>query len=375
MDSARAGGGPRDDGRSREPRRRHLRRPVAASRRPGGAPPGRGVLDRGPARVRDRLLARGGGERLRPRGRAPGVCDPRLLRARRAGGREPRGERPHPGPASPRGLGRARWARPTDAGSPRRSSSSSRCSAWAPGTRDGSSLRSCARSSAGRRRPRSVPRFRRSIRVEAALGLVALALAGVLGVTAPPAPSPTSTDRPASAPFPSRASARRGPRPARDRTPPARPEHDPPDRDRSLGASPRGCDRRHGPGDPRGRERGRGHVSARPRGARGVRRPGRRARPRRALERARRRPAVGRVRRERPVRAGRVRRQPRLTPTGSRAGRSAAPWPFDRVTGWAALVTIAIALPLFLRSRRRLQAARHLLADTQKPPAVVPAPR
>ena len=37
----------------------------------------------------------------------------------------------------------------------------------------------------------SVPRFRRSIRVEAALGLVALALAGILGVTAPPAPSST----------------------------------------------------------------------------------------------------------------------------------------------------------------------------------------
>ena len=34
-----------------------------------------------------------------------------------------------------------------------------------------------------------LPRFRRSVRVEAALGLVALALAGALGVTAPPAPS------------------------------------------------------------------------------------------------------------------------------------------------------------------------------------------
>ena len=60
---------------------------------------------------------------------------------------------------------------------------------------------------------------------------------------------------------------------------------------------------------------------------------------------------------------------------GEPSGPVRRAWPFDRVTGWAALVTTAIALPLFLRSRRRLQAARHLLADTQKPPAVVPAPR
>jgi uncharacterized membrane protein len=47
---------------------------------------------------------------------------------------------------------------------------------------------SLVRALGGRPAGSSVPRFRRSIRAEAALGLVALALAGTLGVTAPPVP-------------------------------------------------------------------------------------------------------------------------------------------------------------------------------------------
>ena len=60
---------------------------------------------------------------------------------------------------------------------------------------------------------------------------------------------------------------------------------------------------------------------------------------------------------------------------GEPSGPARRAWPFDRVTGWAGLITAAIALPLFLRSRRRLRAARRLLADTPEQPAVAPAPR
>jgi hypothetical protein len=49
--------------------------------------------------------------------------------------------------------------------------------------------------------------------------------------------------------------------------------------------------------------------------------------------------------------------------------------PLDRFTGGAALVTAIVTLALFLRSRRRLAAARRLLADTSEAPAAAPARR
>jgi copper transport protein len=220
---------------------------------------------------------------------------------------------------------------------------------------------------------RSVPRFRRSIRVEAALGLVALALAGVLGVTAPPAPSPTSTDRPASAPFRHEraldearvrleiAPLRPGPNTIRLTVtdPSGRPLGDATAAmvqvtpvDASVGAVTFQLD----------------HAA-----------PGEFVAPAAVLG------LVGRWNGRVVVqRSGAYDVNDRFELVvsddsathahGEPSGPVRRPWPFDRVTGWAALVTITIALPLFLRSRRRLQAA-HLLADTQKPPAVVPAPR
>jgi hypothetical protein len=49
--------------------------------------------------------------------------------------------------------------------------------------------------------------------------------------------------------------------------------------------------------------------------------------------------------------------------------------PLDRFTGGAALVTAIVTLALFLRSRRRLAAARRLLADTSEALAAAPARR
>jgi copper transport protein len=49
--------------------------------------------------------------------------------------------------------------------------------------------------------------------------------------------------------------------------------------------------------------------------------------------------------------------------------------PLDRLTRGAALVTAVVTLALFLRSRRRLAAARRLLADTSEAPAAAPARR
>ena len=81
----------------------------------------------------------------------------------------------------------------------------------------------------GETTPGSAPRFRRSIRVEAALGVVALALAGALGVTAPPAPA--CVERAAAGRrIRPRAGVRRGAGAARDRAAPAGPERDPPQR-------------------------------------------------------------------------------------------------------------------------------------------------
>ena len=51
------------------------------------------------------------------------------------------------------------------------------------------------------------------------------------------------------------------------------------------------------------------------------------------------------------------------------------PLPFDRITGGAALATALITLALYLRSRRQLRAVRRLLVDTPQPPASVPASR
>jgi copper transport protein len=49
--------------------------------------------------------------------------------------------------------------------------------------------------------------------------------------------------------------------------------------------------------------------------------------------------------------------------------------PFDRVTAGAALTIAAVTFALVLRSRRRLEAVRRLLIDTPQPPAPAPAPR
>jgi copper transport protein len=60
---------------------------------------------------------------------------------------------------------------------------------------------------------------------------------------------------------------------------------------------------------------------------------------------------------------------------GEPAGPVQRALPLDRVTGGAALATAAITLALFLRSRCRLAAARRLLADTPGSPASLPASR
>ena len=49
--------------------------------------------------------------------------------------------------------------------------------------------------------------------------------------------------------------------------------------------------------------------------------------------------------------------------------------PFDRVTAGAALSMAVVTFALVLRSRRRLEGVRRLLAETPQPPARAPAPR
>ncbi len=49
--------------------------------------------------------------------------------------------------------------------------------------------------------------------------------------------------------------------------------------------------------------------------------------------------------------------------------------PLDRVTAGATVVIAAATIALFVRSRRQLETARRLLAETPQPPASSPAPR
>jgi hypothetical protein len=49
--------------------------------------------------------------------------------------------------------------------------------------------------------------------------------------------------------------------------------------------------------------------------------------------------------------------------------------PLDRVTAGAILAIAAVTIALLARSRRQLETARRLLAETPQPPASAPAPR
>ncbi len=249
--------------------------------------------------------------------------------------------------------------------------------AWHQGWIEPSLLRAIQREDAA---PGSVPRFRRTIRLEASLGLVALALAGVLGVTAPPAPSPApptspmSTDRPLGAAFRHEraldearvrleiAPLRPGPNAIRLTVtdPAGRPLLDATAAmvqvtpvDASVGAVTFQLDRTA---------------------------PGEFVAPAAVLG------LVGRwTGRVVVQRSGAYDVNDRFElavsddPAAHAHGEPSEPvrraWPLDRVTGWAALVTTAIALPLFLRSRRRLWTARRRLTDTPEQPAVPPATR
>ena len=229
--------------------------------------------------------------------------------------------------------------------------------------------------------PESVPRFRRTIRLEAALGLVALALAGVLGVTAPPAPSlapptsPTSDHRPPAAAFRHEraldearvrleiAPLRPGPNTIRLTVtdPAGRPLGDATAAmvqvtpvDASVGAVTFQLDRA-APGEFVAPAAVLGLVG-RWTGRVVVQRSG----------------AYDVNDRFELVVPGDAATHAHAEPTGPPVRRVL---PFDRVTGWALLVTTAIALPLFLRSRRRLRIARRLLTDTPEQPAVPPATR
>jgi copper transport protein len=243
--------------------------------------------------------------------------------------------------------------------------------AWHQGRIGPALLRAVQRGEAA---PAAVSRFRQSIRLEAALGLIALALAGVLGVTAPPPPSAPSTDRPASAAFRHERAfdeahvrleivpLRPGPntirvtvtdhagRPLSDATG-AMVQVTPVDA--SVGAVTFQLDRAA---------------------------PGEFVAPSAVLG------LVGRWNGRLVVqRSGAYDVNDRFELTVAEGGavhahgepsepvRRASP--FDRVTGLAALVTAAIALLLFLRNRRRLSTVRRLLTDTSEPPAVAPAPR
>lgn len=210
----------------------------------------------------------------------------------------------------------------------------------------------------GEAAPGAVSRFRRSIRVEAALGVGALALAGVLSVTAPPTSS-TSVDRPPPAAF----RHERALDEARVR----------------LEISPL----RPGPNtirltvtDPAGRALGdatAAMVQVTPVDARvgAVTFQLDRAAPGEFIAPAAVLGIVGRWNGRLVVqRSGAydvndrfdlvVSEHPAVHTHGEPRERTRRATPFDRVTVWAALVTTVIALPLFLRSRRRLQTARRL---------------
>jgi hypothetical protein len=232
---------------------------------------------------------------------------------------------------------------------------------------------SLARSLARLEPSTSARRFRRSIRAEAALGVVALGLAGTLGVTAPPTPA-TAGAPPASGGF--------------------RHERTVDDAHVRLEISPL----RPGPNairltviDAGGRplaDTTAAVVQVTPVDA-GVGAvtfqldrvgPGEFAAPAAVLG------LVGRWSGRLVVqRAGAYDVNDRFEVVVSEAtaahAHGPAPGParralsLDRVSGGAAVATVAVTLALFLRSRRRLRAVRRLLIDTPQPPAAAPAPR
>jgi copper transport protein len=218
-----------------------------------------------------------------------------------------------------------------------------------------------------------VSRFRRSIRVEAAVGLVALALAGTLGVTAPPAPSTSGGPAPSAGFRHERAfeearvrveiaPLRPGPNAIRlvVTDPAGRPLADATAAmiqvtpvDASVGAVTFQLDRA-GPGEFVAPAAVLGLVG-RWDGRLVVQRSG-------AYDVNDRFEMV-------------VSEEPSAHAHGSSAAPARRSLPLDRVSGGAALAMAVITLALYVRSRRRLRTVQRLLADTPQPPAVVPAPR
>ena len=216
-----------------------------------------------------------------------------------------------------------------------------------------------------------LPRFRRSVRVEAALGLVALALAGALGVTAPPAPSaavapPTGFRHERTfeearvlveiSPLRPGPNAIRlavtdpGGRPLADATAamiqvtPA---------DARVGAVTFQLDRA-GPGEFVAPAAVLGLVG-RWSGRLVIQRSG-------AYDVNERFELV-------------VSEAPSTHAHDSPTGPARRPLPLDRLSGVVALAVAATTLLLYLRNRRGLRTVRRLLADIPQPPASAPAPR
>jgi copper transport protein len=221
--------------------------------------------------------------------------------------------------------------------------------------------------------PGPIPRFRCTVRVEAALGVVALGLAGFLGVTPPPAPR-----APAEAPPSAALRHERALDVARVRLEiaPLRPG---PNTIRLTVTDPAGHPLRDATAamvQVTPIDAGVGAVTFQldPAG------PGEFVAPAAVLG------LVGRWSGRLVVqRSGAYDVNDRFELTVAEGaathvhGEPAAPArgavPLDRVTLGAALAAAAITLPLFLRSRHRLRAVRRLLADTPQTPASTPASR
>jgi putative copper export protein len=233
---------------------------------------------------------------------------------------------------------------------------------------------SLVRALAGRQPASSALRFRRSIRAEAALGLGALALAGTLGVTAPPSPA-------AAAGVPVTAAGFHHERvfdEARVRLD-VTPLHPGPNAIRLVITDPAGRPLADATAamvqvTPVDASVGAVTFQLDPAG------PGEFAAPMAVLG------LVGRWSGRLVVqRAGAYDVNDRFdlvvteATSGHAHGGPAEPirrvLPLDRVSGVVAVGTAAITLVLFLRSRRQLRDVRRLLAATQKPPAVTPASR
>jgi hypothetical protein len=218
--------------------------------------------------------------------------------------------------------------------------------------------------------PAALPRFRRSIRVEAGLGLATLALAGTLGVTAPPPPT---------APLPSAAfrheRAFDEARVRLDMTP----LHPGPNAVRLLVTDPAGRPLADATAamiqvTPADASVGAVTFQLDRRG------PGEFVAPAAVLG------LVGRWSGRLVVqRAGAYDVNDRFDLVVSEAGSGHShgapaspvrrPLPFDRVAVGVTLAAAVITLALFLRSRHQLRAARRLLAHTLQPPASAPASR